>query len=206
MHHTTLLAKLGAFRHLTNLIIYTVKLSELENLDTVLCSLAPTLCSCAIMICLRFSEVPFDLDQYVRCLHNGLNACLLLRTFTLRICSKVPHQPKYPPSLLNQIVESTAREWRFALELLSLLPNPDQLKRVGFTYSLDEIINPDVRFGYDRLPWPLVRDTFRRFRNVERISVAFYANDHDYLIDIEGKAANECTALRKEWRNVLCRS
>lgn len=62
MHHTTLLAKLGAFRHLTNLIIYTVKLSELENLNTVLCSLAPTLCSCAIMICLRFSEVPYDLD------------------------------------------------------------------------------------------------------------------------------------------------
>lgn len=139
------------------------------------------------------------LAEYVRCLHNGLNACVLLRTFTLDICSKVTRQSTYPPSLMNQIVESTAREWRFALELLSLLPNPDQLKRVDFTYSLDEIINPDVRFGYDRLPWPMMRDTFRRFRNVERISVAFHTNTRDFLVNIEGEA-DDCTALQTAWR------
>ncbi len=95
-----------------------------------------------------------------------------LRVCAVTVCSQLPVEPhQRSPRVSAHAVELIAHEWKFLLEIVTLLP--DDLSELILSYNLKETSFPDLHYGYDELPWSVMRERCRRFKNPRSISVEF---------------------------------
>lgn len=105
-------------------------------------------------------------------IREGLSACVNLRVCAVSMNSQLRVEPRQRlPRVSGRAVESIAHEWKFLLEIVALLP--DDLSELILSYNLKETSFPDLHYGYDELPWSIIRERCRRFRNSSSISVEF---------------------------------
>ncbi len=135
--------------------------------------------------------------EYTRRLQKGLKACKNLRAFHLEIGSGVRDDFTEDSSDLSaRVVEFISQQWEFAFRLAWLLPSVDQLEDFRFEYYFSEVDRPGLNYAYDDLPWSVLRDTCRRFANLESIYLDF-VHFHD---EGDKEEADRYDARRAKWK------
>lgn len=133
--------------------------------------------------------------DYTKCLQKGLNACKSLRAFHLEISSEVRDESMEDSSDPSaSVVDFISQQWEFALRLAWLLPSVDQLENFRFEYYFSEVAG--IKYGYDELPWPVLRDTCRRFENLESIYLDFV----HFPDEEDREEADRYDARRAKWK------